>query len=488
MDTFVTAWNPIRDSAGATATRDRADLAMAPGWSPDSWRTKPASQMPRYGDLRELAAVERTLRQFPPLVFAGEARALLDGLAQVAHGRAFLLQGGDCAESFAEFNADKIRDSLAVLLQMAVVLTFGGGLPVLKVGRMAGQFAKPRSSDIEAHGGLELPSYRGDIINALEYTPQARRPDPQRQIQAYAQAAATLNLLRAFTNGGYANLSNVHRWNLAFVACSAQGEHYKDVADGISETLAFMAACGVSDETPSRALTTLYTSHEALLLGYEEALTRTDSMDSGVFNTAAHMVWIGARTNELDGAHIEYARGICNPLGLKVGAAMSPDTLLRLCDVLNPANQPGRLTLICRMGSDKVRDRLPALVRAVEGDGRKVVWSCDPMHGNTETATSGYKTRSLSRIIDEIHGFFDVHEEQGSYAGGIHIEMTGQDVTECTGGAQRITEAGLSDRYHTHCDPRLNAQQSLEVAFLLAERLKTACRARAQAAPKASAP
>ncbi len=464
--------------------RPQADAAVAPfpasiqsGWSPSSWRACAAKQQPAYDDAARLAAVEAQLRTFPPLVFAGEARELRRQLGEVADGRAFLLQGGDCAESFAEFHADNLRDSLRVLLQMAVVLTFGAGLPVVKVGRLAGQFAKPRSSDMETINGVALPSYRGDIVNALDFTPEARRPDPERQVRAYAQSAATLNLLRAFTEGGYAALAGMHRWNLDFVQRSAQGGRYRDVAGRISEALTFMAACGISDATtPAMASTKLYTSHEALLLGFEEAMTRTDSTTGGIYNTAAHMLWIGDRTRDPDGAHVEYVRGVENPVGLKAGPTMTPDALLRLCDVLNPGNKPGRLTIIARMGHEGVARHLPALVRAVRSAGASVIWSCDPMHGNTVKAASGYKTRPFGHIMHEVEGFFAVHKAEGTYPGGIHIEMTGQNVTECIGGAQDITDAALADRYHTHCDPRLNAEQSLELAFLLTESLKEARR------------
>ena len=446
-------------------------------WSSASWRAWPAQQLPAYADAGQLAAVEGRLRRFPPLVFAGEARDLRRQLGEVAAGRGFLLQGGDCAESFAEFHADTIRDTLRVLLQMAAVLTFGAGMPVVKVGRMAGQFAKPRSSDVERQGGVELPSYRGDIVNALDFAPDARRPDPERQIRAYAQAAATLNLLRALTDGGYAALTRVHEHTLEFIRHSAQGERYQDVADRISEALTFMAACGISDlTTPAITQTKLYTSHEALLLGFEEAMTRTDSTSGGCYNTAAHMVWVGDRTRNLDGAHVEYIRGIANPIGLKAGPSLTADDLLRLLDVLDPRNEAGRLTVIARMGHDKVGTHLPPLIRAVRREGRCVVWSCDPMHGNTIKTASGYKTRPFGRIMIEVEGFFAAHRAEGTHPGGIHVEMTGQNVTECTGGAQAITDAALSDRYHTHCDPRLNAQQSLEVAFLLAENLKEARR------------
>jgi len=444
-------------------------------WSPSSWRAHPVRQMPAYDDDAQLATVEGRLRAFPPLVFAGEARELRRQLGEVAAGRGFLLQGGDCAESFAEFQADYIRDTLRVLLQMSAVLAFGAGTPVVKVGRLAGQFAKPRSSDTERQGDVELPIYRGDIINALEFTPEARRADPERQIQAYSQSAATLNLLRALTDGGYAALTRVHEHNLDFVAQSAQGKRYQEVADRITEALTFMAACGVSDlNTPAMASTKLYTSHEALLLGYEEALTRTDSTSGGCYNTAAHMPWIGDRTRAIDGAHVEYMRGIANPIGLKAGPTMTPDDLLRLCDVLNPRNEAGRLTVIARMGHELVGSHLPPLIRALKREGTVVVWSCDPMHGNTVKAASGYKTRPFAQIMREIVSFFAVHRAESTHPGGIHVEMTGQNVTECTGGAQAITDETLSDRYRTPCDPRLNAQQSLEVAFLVAECLKAA--------------
>ncbi|GBD42897.1 Phospho-2-dehydro-3-deoxyheptonate aldolase [bacterium HR40] len=446
---------------------------MSLEWSPGSWRGKPAQQMPDYDDPELLAEVERQLATWPPLVFAGECRSLQAKLAEVCAGRAFVLQGGDCAEAFADFRADKIRDTLRVLLQMAVVLTYGAGMPVVKVGRMAGQFAKPRSSPTEVRDGVELPAYRGDIVNGLEFDPESRRPDPRRQLQAYAQAAATLNLLRAFTEGGYASLTRVHQWNLGFVEKSPQGERYRDLADRISDALTFMQACGITDlNTPQITRTSFYTSHECLLLGFEQAMTRVDSTTGLWYDTSAHLLWIGDRTRQLDGAHVEFCRGIANPIGVKAGPSMRPDELLRLIDILNPKNLPGRLMVISRMGADKVERHLPPLVRAVQREGRAVVWSCDPMHGNTIRAASGYKTRPFDRILEEVRRFFAIHRAEGTHAGGIHIEMTGEDVTECTGGAQAITEARLCDRYHTHCDPRLNAQQSLELAFLVAEALK----------------
>jgi len=445
---------------------------MVTAWAPESWRSKPIRQMPEYRDAAALSATEQTLAAMPPLVFAGEARALKSALANVADGRGFLLQGGDCAESFAEFNANNIRDTFRVLLQMAVVLTYGAAVPVVKVGRLAGQYAKPRSSDTETQGDITLASYRGDIINGMEFDTESREPDPERMVRSYSQASATLNLLRAFAQGGYADLHQVHRWNLDFVEQSAQSARYQELADRLTETLDFMAACGLTSETtPQIRETSFYTSHEALLLPYEEPMTRIDSTSGDWYDCSAHMLWIGDRTRQVDGAHVEFLRGVKNPIGLKCGPSLEPDDLLRLIDALNPANEPGRLTLITRMGVDGVEAGLPPLVRAVEREGKKVVWSCDPMHGNTITANN-YKTRPFDRIIGEVRGFFSVHRAEGTHPGGVHIEMTGQNVTECLGGAQAISEARLGDRYHTHCDPRLNASQSLELAFLIAEQLK----------------
>ena len=446
---------------------------MATDWTPASWRARPAAQMPEYPDAAALGRVEAQLSRYPPLVFAGEARNLQKQLADVCAGKAFLLQGGDCAELFAEFHPDNIRDTLRVLLQMAVVLTFGAAMPVVKVGRMAGQFAKPRSAPTERQGAIELPSYRGDIVNGLEFEEGARVPDPARQVQAYAQAAATLNLLRAFTDGGYASLTRVHSWMLGFVERSPQGERYRDMANRITEALAFMEACGVTDvSTPEIKRTSLYTSHEALLLGFEQAMTRVDSTSGMWYDTSAHLLWVGERTRQPDSAHVEFCRGLANPLGLKAGPKITPDELLTLCDLLNPANEPGRLTVIARMGHDQIERRLPLLIRAARREGRNLVWACDPMHGNTIESSSGYKTRPFDRILAEVQSFFAVHKAEGTHAGGVHVEMTGQEVTECTGGAQAITEEALARRYHTHCDPRLNASQSLELAFLIAEALK----------------
>lgn len=448
---------------------------MTHPWTPQSWRQKPAVQMPDYPDAGALSAVEQQLAACPPLVFAGEARNLTSQLAAAAEGRAFLLQGGDCAESFAEFHPNNIRDTLKVLLQMTVVLMYGAGLPVVKVGRLAGQFAKPRSAPTEVIGDTELPSYRGDIINHIDFTDSGRTPDPQRMVQAYYQAASTLNLLRAFAAGGFADLHKVHGWTQGFVSDSAAGRRYAELADHISDALAFMEACGLTaSDVPQVREASLFTSHEALLLPYEEALTRQDSLTGDWYDCSAHMLWIGDRTRQPDGAHVDYLRGVGNPIGMKCGPSLDPDELLRLLDILNPRNTPGRMTLIARMGADKVGDGLPPLVRAVQREGRAVVWSCDPMHGNTIKASSGYKTRPFDRILAEVRSFFAVHAAEGTHAGGVHFEMTGQNVTECTGGAQAITEENLADRYHTHCDPRLNANQSIELAFLIAEMLRDA--------------
>ncbi|MDE2006821.1 MAG: 3-deoxy-7-phosphoheptulonate synthase class II [Rhodospirillales bacterium] len=442
-------------------------------WTHTSWRDRPIRQAPAYPDADALAAVESRLRAYPPLVFAGEARRLKSALAQAAEGRAFVLLGGDCAESYAEFTANILRDTFRVLLQMSVVLTFGASLPVVKMGRMAGQYAKPRSSDSETRDGIALPSYRGDIVNGPDFTPEARVPDPARMELGYFQAAAKLNLLRAFASGGYADLHEVHRWNLGFVERSPLAERYRDLSARIDETLAFMAACGMTSAT-TRDLreTDFYVAHEALLLPYEQALARIDSTTGDWYGCSAHFLWIGDRTRQLDGAHVEFLRGLGNPIGMKVGPSQEADDLLRLTERLNPRNEAGRLTLIARMGADKIAAKLPPLVRAIEREGRKVLWITDPMHGNTVSTASGLKTRSFDAILAEVRGFFDIHAAEGSWAGGVHAEMTGQDVTECTGGAHRLTEADLGARYETFCDPRLNAEQSLELAFLVAAELK----------------
>jgi 3-deoxy-7-phosphoheptulonate synthase len=452
-------------------------MTTSASWTPASWRNKPAKQLPTYPDPAALEAMEARLGLYPPLVFAGEARRLKETLALAAEGHAFVLQGGDCAESFGDFTANVIRDTFRVLLQMAVVLTFGASVPVVKMGRMAGQFAKPRSSDTETQDGETLPSYRGDIINGPDFTAADRIPDPARMETGYFQSAGTLNLLRAFATGGYADLHQVHRWNLDFAARSPLAARYQDLSGRIDETLRFMAACGMSSlNTPQIRETDFYTSHEALLLPYEQALTRVDSTTGDWYACSAHFLWIGDRTRQPEGAHVEFLRGVKNPIGIKVGPTTDADDLLRLIATLNPANEPGRLTLIVRMGAEQVARKFPPLLRAVQAEGSKVVWLCDPMHGNT-ISTSGstagkMKTRNFDSILAEVRGFFDVHAAEGTWAGGVHVEMTGRNVTECTGGAHRLTEADLADRYETFCDPRLNAEQSLELAFLVAEELK----------------
>ncbi len=456
---------------------------MTSNWTPQSWQNADARQLPTYSDQAALDRATGTLNNYPPLVFAGEARNLTADLAKVVEGKAFLLQGGDCAESFAEFHPNNIRDTFKVLLQMAVVLTFSSKVPTIKLGRMAGQFAKPRSSDMEEIDGVSLPSYRGDIINDIAFDAAGRAPDPERMVKAYSQSAATLNLLRAFAQGGYANLHQVHGWTHDFMGRSPWAKKFKDVADRIGEALDFMAACGIDPDTvPQLKGTSFYTSHEALLLPYEQALTRQDSLTGGWYDTSAHMVWIGDRTRFIGSAHVEYLRGIGNPIGMKCGPSLQADDLLTLLDTLNPGRIPGRITLITRYGHDKIESGLPALVRAVKREGHPVIWSCDPMHGNVIKAASGYKTRPFDRILAEVRGFFAVHRAEGTIGGGIHIEMTGQNVTECTGGAMEITDAVLADRYHTHCDPRLNAGQSLELAFLLAEMLNSELKAAKAAA------
>ena len=452
-------------------------------WSPESWKSQEARHLPAYADAAALADAEHRLTRFPPLVFAGEARALKADLGEVSQGKGFLLQGGDCAESFAEFHPDNIRDTFRVILQMAVVLTFASKQKVVKVGRMAGQFAKPRSSDVEVKDGVELPSYFGDNINDIAFEAEGRKPDPERMIRAYSQAAATLNLLRAFAGGGYANLRQVHQWTLDFMDRSPWGTRFAQTADRISEALDFMEACGVDPATvPQLQGTSFYTSHEALLLPYEQAMTRRDSLTGEWYDTSAHMLWIGDRTRFEGSAHVEFLRGVGNPIGMKCGPSLSPDALLAMLDTLNPRREAGRITLISRFGHEKVEAGLAPLVRAVKREGHPVVWSCDPMHGNVIKTDSGFKTRPFDRILSEVKGFFAVHRAESTHAGGIHVEMTGQDVTECTGGAVAITDDALSARYRTHCDPRLNAAQSIELAFLLAEELNAEVLARRDAA------
>lgn len=450
----------------------RTTPAAARNWEKAGWRAYPRIQMPDYPDAAALNAVEAQLAKYPPLVFAGEARRLRAHLADVAAGRAFLLQGGDCAESFAEFSADNIRDTFKVMLQMAVVLTWGAQLPVVKVGRMAGQFAKPRSAGTEVMGGIELPSYRGDIINGFDFTAEARIPDPQRMLSAYTQAAASLNLLRAFSTGGYADIHRVQSWIADFTS-GPEAQRYRDIADRISDAMAFMQAAGVTSDTAHElGQVEFYTSHEALLLEYEEALARTDSTTGLPVAGSGHMIWIGDRTRQPDGAHVEFARGVQNPIGLKTGPSTTADDLKVLMAKLNPENEAGRLTLIARFGAGSVGDHLPRLIKAVQEEGANVVWSCDPMHGNTIKSASGYKTRPFESVLREVREFFAVHKAEGTIPGGVHFEMTGKDVTECTGGVRAVTDEDLSDRYHTACDPRLNASQSLELAFMVAEELR----------------
>ena len=445
-------------------------------WTPSSWRALPAKHIPEdYPDFDKLAEVEKTLKGYPPLVFAGEARRLKARLADVSQGKAFLLQGGDCAESFKEFHPDNLRGMFRVMMQMAVVLTYGAGKPVVKVGRIAGQFGKPRSSPVEVRDGITLPSYRGDNINGMAFDEKSRTPNPKRLLKAYGQSASTLNLLRAFSTGGYANLRNIHKWTLGFAGQSEQTDRYKALCEKISDAMDFMEACGVTPEsTPQMAQTAYYTSHEGLLLGYEEAMTRIDSTSGRWYDTSAHMLWIGNRTRQLDHAHVEFFRGIENPIAMKVGEGLEPDELLALLDALNPKNEAGRITLIARYGHDKVANGLPSLARAVKREGRHVVWSCDPMHGNTIKTASGYKTRPFDNILGEVKNFMQVLHSENCWPGGVHFEMTGQNVTECLGGnAQMVREEDLSSRYHTHCDPRLNATQALELAFQIAEELKS---------------
>ncbi|WP_127558584.1 class II 3-deoxy-7-phosphoheptulonate synthase [Nioella ostreopsis] len=455
---------------------------MAQAWTKSDWRAKPRIQMPDYPDAEALAAVEAQLASYPPLVFAGEARKLRSQLAAVSRGEAFLLQGGDCAESFAEFSADSIRDTYKVMLQMAVVLTFGAKVPVVKVGRMAGQFAKPRSAPTEVKDGVELPSYRGDIINELDFSEAARLPNPQKMLQAYTQAAATLNLLRAFSQGGFADIHRVHSWTLGFTDAD-DADRYRDMANRISDALDFMTAAGLNSETAHELGTVdFYTSHEALLLEYEEALCRIDSTSGLPVAGSGHMIWIGDRTRQPDGAHVEFASGVQNPIGLKCGPTTTEDDLKVLMAKLNPKNEAGRLTLIARFGAGNVGDHLPRLIKTVQAEGANVVWSCDPMHGNTIKAASGYKTRPFDSVLREVQEFFAIHRAEGTVPGGVHFEMTGKDVTECTGGVRAVTDEDLSDRYHTACDPRLNASQSLELAFLVAEELSRDGRKAAAAA------
>ncbi|MCO5559339.1 hypothetical protein L7F22_012936 [Adiantum nelumboides] len=478
--TGVAAYNGRANSLRVAASLHRSDpvrvdtLPSPPptSWSPSSWKQKPAIQLPIYPDEAELQEVLTGLESYPPLVFAGESRRLEERLAEAALGRAFLLQGGDCAESFKEFNANNIRDTFRVLLQMGVVLMFGGQMPIIKVGRMAGQFAKPRSDNFETVNGVKLPSYRGDNVNSDVFDDTSRQPDPHRMVRGYNQAAATLNLLRAFATGGYAAMQRVSQWNMDFVSNSEQGNRYLELAHRVDEALGFMAACGLTLDHPVMSTTEFWTSHECLLLPFEQSMTRLDSTSGLWYDCSAHMLWVGERTRQLDGAHMEFLRGIANPLGIKASDKMDPGELVKACEILNPHNRPGRLTIIVRMGAEKVREKLPHLIRAIRQAGLLVTWVSDPMHGNTIKAPSGLKTRPFDAIRAELKAFCDVHDEEGSHPGGVHLEMTGQNVTECIGGGRTITVDDLSSRYHTHCDPRLNASQSLELAFIIADRLR----------------
>ena len=442
-------------------------------WKINSWRKYPVKHIPEYPDKKELDQVLDKIKTFPPLVFAGETRHLKQQLSEVVDGKAFLLQGGDCAESFAEFHPDNIRDTFKLMLQMSLVLTYSASLPVVKLGRIAGQFSKPRSSPVEVKDGVELPSYLGDNINGIEFNEKARVPDPKRLFKAYSQSAATLNLIRAFSHGGFADLKKVHTWNLGFIKKSPEAKRFKELEDQIADALAFMDACGINSDFNRRLKTVnFWTSHEALLLPFEESMTRTDSTTGENHDTSAHFVWIGDRTRQLDGGHVEFCRGIENPIGIKCGPTLKADDLINLCNRINPQNEKGKITLISRFGCDNVSKHLPKLIRAIKKEGLNVIWSCDPCHGNTMQASTGFKTRPFNSVLKEVKNVFACHQSESSYAGGLHIELTGQNVTECTGGAQKISEKDLSSRYHTHCDPRLNANQALELAFLISDEIK----------------
>ena len=442
-------------------------------WKINSWKNYPVKHIPKYKDEKELNMVLSKIKNFPPLVFAGETRHLKEQLANVADGKAFLLQAGDCAESFAEFNPDNIRDTFKVILQMSLVLTYSASLPVIKVGRIAGQFSKPRTSPTEKKDNKELPSYLGDNINGIEFNEKARKPDPKRLFKAYSQAASTLNLIRAFCHGGFADLQNVHLWNLGYIKKSPQAKKFKELEDKIADALAFMDACGINSEFNRRLKTVnFWTSHEALLLPFEESMTRVDSTTGEYHDTSAHFVWIGDRTRQLEGGHVEFCRGIENPIGIKCGPTTKADEIVKIINAINPKNKKGKITLISRFGHENVEKFLPKLIRTIKKEGANVIWSCDPMHGNTIKSATGYKTRPFNNVLKEVKNVFAVHQSEGSYAGGLHIEMTGQNVTECTGGAQKISDQDLSSRYHTHCDPRLNANQALELAFLISDEIK----------------
>ncbi len=442
-------------------------------WKINSWKNYPVKHAPKYEDEKELNMVLGKIKKFPPLVFAGETRHLKEQLGQVVDGKAFLLQAGDCAESFAEFNPDNIRDTFKVILQMSLVLTYSASLPVIKIGRIAGQFSKPRTSPTEKKNDKELPSYLGDNINGIEFTEKARKPDAKRLFKAYSQAASTLNLLRAFSHGGFADLQNVHLWNLGYIKKSSQHKKFNELQDKIADALAFMDACGINSDFNRRLKTVnFWTSHEVLLLPFEESMTRVDSITGEYHDTSAHLVWIGDRTRQLNGGHVEFCRGVENPIGIKCGPTSKPDEIVKICNVINPKNIKGKITLISRFGHENVGKFLPKLIRTIQKEGMNVIWSCDPMHGNTIKSVSGFKTRPFNNVVNEVKNFFAAHQAEGTFAGGLHIEMTGQNVTECTGGTQKISDQDLSSRYHTHCDPRLNADQALELAFLISDEIK----------------
>lgn len=446
-------------------------MGSNPDWSPKSWQNFKVAQPPNFEE-EELETATKKIESFSPLVFAGEVRSLHEQLAKACQGQGFLLMGGDCAEAFNEFNVDHVRDTFRVILQMSLVLTFGAAMPIIKVGRMAGQFAKPRSEPDEVKDGVSLPSYRGDIINREEFTEEARRHNPENMVQAYHQSAQTLNILRAFSTGGYADISRLHAWNLDFVEQTDEGSRYRKFATKVDESLRFMKAIGVDTSSAAFTKTDFYTAHECLLLPYEQALTREDSTTGRWYDCSAHMLWVGERTRQLDGAHLEFVRGVGNPLGVKISDKCSPEELIRIIDTMNPQNIPGRLTIIVRMGAEKLRKNLPGLIRAVQREGKSVLWISDPVHGNTRKTEGGFKTRDFDNIRAELRAFFDVHDEMGSHPGGVHLEMTGEDVTECVGGLSDVTEETLKKRYQTYCDPRLNGAQALELAFLIAERLR----------------
>jgi len=468
----IAAHSNTRLDVSAIQPETSAPIKKDNGWTPSSWNKKVAKQMPVYEDQEEVQKAVDEISASAPLVFAGEVRNLHEQLAKASQGQGFVLMGGDCAESFSEFHVDHVRDSFRIMLQMSLVLAFGSAMPVIKIGRMAGQFAKPRSDPLEERDGVSLPSYRGDIVNSEKFTAEARRNDPANMVKAYHQSAQTLNILRAFSTGGYADLSRVHAWNLDFVEQTPEGSRFRKMATKVDESLRFMKAIGVETSSPAFRQTDFFTAHECLLLPYEQALTRIDSTTGRHYDCSGHMLWVGERTRDVDGAHFEFVRGIGNPLGVKVSEKCTPDELIRICDTMNPLNIPGKLSIIVRMGAEKVRKNLPGLIRAAQREGKSIVWISDAVHGNTYKAANGFKTRDFVAVRDELIAFFDVHEDMGSHPGGIHLELTGEDVTECVGGMSDVTEEKLPDRYFTYCDPRLNGAQALELAFLVAERMR----------------